>query len=219
MSQKLYNRYTMQSAVRSCMQKNKSKWEHVAPVAESMNFIEPRLDKALNIFDAKEDADTTGFTVSKNELLDSICERTWLLGKRLTVFARKKRLTTMLIEVNQPQSHFNNGPEIERIARCNNIINHAERHLPELAEYKIVMADIASLNADIETLRPLSSQRDTIGDEHQTLTSSLPDLLQEVQNKLYELDDEVIALLDDDPVFQDTYFNSRKITDRRAHHA
>ncbi|WP_460568804.1 hypothetical protein [Flaviaesturariibacter terrae] len=216
MSLRLRNRYNMQMAVKSCMQKFRSKWEGNEHIAESMNYIEPRLQRAQGLFDARESTYTEGHTDAKNALLDSISARAALMSKRLTVFARKRGLRVLLVEVDHPKRYYENGPELERISRCAAITERAEHYLPQLEPYKIRLADVAALNADIEELRPLSSQRDALGDEKQTITQSLPRLLQEIQEKLYELDDEISAFMDDDPDFQETYFNARKITDRKA---
>ncbi|RYY99653.1 MAG: hypothetical protein EOO11_04220 [Chitinophagaceae bacterium] len=219
MAQRHYNRYSMQMAVKAFMEKNRSKWSNNEHISESMSYLVPRLQKAQELFDRKESTSTEGHTIAKNNQLETITERAWLMAARLTIFARKKGLRVLLTEVNHSKSYFERGPEVERIARAAAITEKAEHYLPQLDAYKITMADVASLNADIEELRPLSAERDAVGDEQQQLTASLPRLLQEIQDKLYELDDEVTAFLDDAPDFQEQYAIARRITDRRATHS
>ncbi|GAA4326502.1 hypothetical protein [Flaviaesturariibacter amylovorans] len=219
MAQRLYNRYSMQMAVKACMEKNRSRWAGNPFIPETMDYISVRLRKAQELFDKKEQVSTEGHTLSKNVVLDGIAARAWLMSTRLVVFARKKGLRVLLTEVDHPRSYFERGPEVERIARAAAITEKAEHYLPQLEPYKIRMSDVASLNADIEQVRPLSSERDAVGDEAQQLTNSLPRLLQEVQDKLYELDEEITAFMDEFPDFQDQYFYARRTTDRKATHA
>jgi ElaB/YqjD/DUF883 family membrane-anchored ribosome-binding protein len=216
MSQKLQNRYAMQMAVQACLNQHRSLWAANPHISESADYIAPRLQRAQALIDTRAGSSTEGYTNAKNALLDSICARTSLLAKRLTVYARKTNNPVLLAEVDRPKRYFENGPELERIARCAAITVRAERQLAQLSTYKITMADIAALNADIESVRPLSGQRDAIGDEQQQLTHSIPELLQQVQEKLYELDDEITSFMDEAPDFQETYFNARKVTDRVA---
>jgi DNA gyrase/topoisomerase IV subunit A len=216
MQQRNNNRYTMQMAVQALMEKRKSLWEANEFISESVGYMIPRLEKARHLFDAQEGTSTEGLTISKNLRLDQLCADCWQMSKRLVVFARKKGDTTLLAEVDRPKSYFDYISELERLARCAAITERAGRYISELALYKITSEELARLNQELEQLRPLSSQRDAVGDIKQTLTNSLPKLLQEVQEKLYELDDEMVAFMDGEEAFQEEYFVSRRITDRSA---
>ncbi|TCZ74571.1 hypothetical protein [Flaviaesturariibacter aridisoli] len=210
------DRFHMQQAVAALMNKRRAVWERNEMVAESVAYIVPRLERAHFLVDAKEEGGTSGLTQAKNNFIDNICARSWLMAKRLKLFALRKGLPVLLAQATQPRRYFDNGSELERIGRCAAVVKWAEEHMADLAPFKISMGDVAALSADIERARPLSADRDTTGDGLQLVNKNLPQLLQEIQDKLYELDDEVIALMDDQPEFQDEYFIARRITDRKA---
>lgn len=216
MSQRHNNRYAMQMAVNGLMQKNRSKWAENEFLSESMQFISPRLQRAQELFDQKEGEGTKGLTLSKNAQLDSIGDRAYLTARRLCLYGRRSNQPTVLATADHPRSYFDRGDEPERIGRSAAIVALAQRHLANLGPYKITEPDLAALAADIERVRPLSGERDAFADEINIRNKSLPQLLHEVQDKLDELDDEIISLMDEHPEFQDAYFAARVITDRRA---
>ncbi|RYY85561.1 MAG: hypothetical protein EOO15_16700 [Chitinophagaceae bacterium] len=216
MAQYHENRYAMQMATAAFLRKHAPLWRGNELITESVDYIEPRLDRAQELFDKKEDGGTKGYTAHKNNFIDDICTRSWLLSKRLSLYARRSKNTVLLAQTDQPQRHFDNGSEIERIGRCASVVQWATTHIANLAPYKVTESDLAALSADIERARPLSSDRDTIGDGQQLLNKTLPQLLQEIQDKLYELDDEVVALMDEHPEFQEEYKIARRVTDRKA---
>ena len=205
----------MQQTTLGCMQDNEPLWKDDENIAESVAYIKPRLQYLATLFDDSENHSTAGLTVEKNNFIDAIADRSFLLAKRLTVFARKKGMIVLLKEVDRPQRYFDNGSEAARLAHCAGVVQLANEHIAELAPFKVTVADVAALSADIEKARPLSARRNGVTAVGTQITGSLAEVLAEVQLKLEELDDEMIALVEDKP-FQDTYFAARKITDRRG---
>ena len=206
----------MHMAVKELMVKRRSLWSGNEFISESMDYLKPRITRVQELFDAQEGPGTEGLTAAKNSALDHICGRCWLMSKRLTVYARRKGLLQLLPEVDHPKRHFDTAAEVERIGRCAALLAIAQQHVADLAPFKITQGDLTALATDIEALRPLSGQRDAVGDEQQVLHKTLPQLLKEIQEKLYELDDEIISFMDDHPEFQEEYFTARRITDRRG---
>ena len=218
MNRSLINRITMVRRTIELLNRHADTWKDIGPVAKQVKV----LVKLLREFDAAARAqmenDTKGLTRVKHAKINELIDRTIIMVKALRPFARIHNDLELLSKVNFAPSRFRKLSTEKLLVRCSLIAEVAKGRNGEGKEFGLNSSDIIAVERLIDTLKPLSSERDSVGNHREIATARLNTVTRQCGAQLKILDDLVDVLIEDEELV-DVYWESRQIIDRRGRSA
>lgn len=145
--------------------------------------------------------------------MQAMCDIAYALLLKIRSYAKIANNKSLLYAINYSESEMRRGPESLIINRCQTIHNKGKEHLADLSDFLVTEENLTQLQHVINTVKPLSAQRDVIASERVTATANIPLLIEGARTELDKLDDLVEGLIADKN-FVDTYRQVRQIIDR-----
>jgi hypothetical protein len=156
---------------------------------------------------------TVGYTQDKDGQMQNMCDLTYALLLKIRSYAKITNNKPLLYAINYSESEIRRGAEVQIINRCQTIHNKGQEYLADLADFLVSQENLTELQRAIDTVKPLSAQRDVIASERVTATANIPLLIDGARTELDKLDDLIEGLVADKN-FKQTYKQVRQIIDR-----
>ncbi|QHT67102.1 hypothetical protein GXP67_10795 [Rhodocytophaga rosea] len=213
MNQRQLNSLTMFKAVLAHLDTRPTLWNTSAPLTKVIfslrTFVAALHQQSLT----QAERTTVGYTQDKDGQMQHMCDLAYALLLKIRSYAKINNNKALLYAINYSESEIRRGPEIQIINRCQTIHNKGKEHFSDLKDFLVTEENLTELQEAIDTLKPLSAQRDSIASERVTATANISLLLEGARTEIDKLDDLIEGLIKDKN-FVNTYKQARQIIDR-----
>lgn len=212
MNQKEINFLKMVFRVITGMNTEKEVWENETEVVGVFTHIE----SGYNAIEVKNlvilGTDTTGYTVSKNNLFDSITHQTHKLVLKMRAYAKIKKDYVLLPLVDLSYSGLSRGIEIDAINRCQALVDTATSLMPKLANFKVTEPMLTAIRNEIKEYNKSMGSRSTAGTSVIVSGGEIDEEISSLRSHLDTLDSLIEGVIEDES-FIARYNDWRKIID------
>jgi hypothetical protein len=212
MNKKQSNYLGMTKTTLALMETKRSEWETDEPINETVTNVTGHVNTLEAENKKREEMKTTGLTEDKNMVFENMCQKAYKIATKLKAYAKRTKNNTLLVAVDYTETSIKAGTEQAVLTRCQTVHQKAVDNAEALIIYKITPEMITGLEAAIEAFKPLTSNRDSVGDERVAKTVILNETIGKIREELDILDDLVEGTFDDE--FIDAYHSARQIIDR-----
>ena len=212
MQQRTINFLKMTSGVIAGLQNEKSAWESEEEIAGVITDLITNYNSIEGVNLGILSTNTTGYTDEKDNLFDSITNRTLKLCNKMSAYAKLKSDHTLLPLVDMSLSALSRGIEKEAVARCGAIADKAGNMLTQLASFKVSEEEINTIKQQVKAYNASLDGRTTVSGNLTVSGSEISSRISILRQKLDILDNLIEGLIEDD-AFVARYKSWRKITD------
>jgi hypothetical protein len=185
-------------------------WERIVPLANTVNEVRTHVT-ALAQESQKQGNSTTGHTQNKENQKELMCALAQSLVLKIRPFAKISENNILLAAVDFSESELSRGAEQEIINRCQTIHDQGQVFLTPLAEFLVTPDSLQAFQTAIQLFRPMTPQRDALGDSKTTATANIKLCIKNIREKLELLDDMVPGMITDTN-FVATYRQGRQFS-------
>jgi len=212
MKQSQFNFLNMLGGVLNGMNNERSLWENEPEIVSEFSILESEYNKVTGLDESLSVTDTSGLTALKDNTFDRLMSTTYKLAKKMSAYAKKNNILTLLPLVSISYSALSRGPEPEAVSRCAGIADKASENLANLTSFKVTSAEIESIRQLIADYRQQSSERTAVSKDKPVKGSEISDKIKNLRSNLDIMDDLVKGLIDDRD-FINRYKSWRSIVD------
>jgi len=179
---------------------------------DSLTVNNTQLDSAIEL---QKQSDPTGMTTNKNKKIEALINRTYIMGRKLTLYAKQSKNTILLNDVDINESSMMHLDDDKLFLTCNLIIKRGRENLTATTSYGVTTVELDGIAADVAAIKALPSTISTVTSDHKTATKAITRIISEARIIIDQLDDAIEGMITNQ-TFIDGWFDARKIKGR--HH-
>jgi uncharacterized protein YeeX (DUF496 family) len=197
MKQTQFNFLNMLSGVLNGLNSERPVWENESEIVSLYDQLESEHNRIISLDGALSATDLTGYTAQKDNTFDQLIASTYKLAKKMSAYAKKNNIVTLLPLINISYSTLSRGPELEAVNRCAGIADKASELIDNLSSFKVTEAEIEAVRQLIEDYRKHAAERIAASKDKPVKGSEISQLLSNLRTNLDIMDDLVKGLIDD----------------------
>jgi len=212
MNQSEFNFLNMSDRVQSHMLLGRSIWENEPEIVDVVETI-IKLRSGISEKGAIESGlSVKGLTSAKDNTLDSLATNTCKLSKKISGFAKKKKILELIPLVNHSVTTITRGPEKEMINRCKAITGLAVKHMDNLKSFSVKQSEIDHIN---DLIAEYQNHIDNRSNTHISKSSTGEEISNDISmmRDQYDILDDLVEGSLEDNVFIRDYKGARVIDD------
>ncbi|WP_423147073.1 hypothetical protein [Rubrolithibacter danxiaensis] len=213
MNQRQLNSLSMYKAVAASFYQFSSAWNTIEPIVQIFNNFQNNIRNIEASGLSQQQNSTIGYTEQRELQQTKLIELTFSLALKLTSYAKVTKNPVLEKRVNFSRSAFVRMKEEMLVYTCQDILGLGYQHQEQVVAYQVTQQILEELQSAINAYKPLTAQRDKVGDMRSVITKTLNTLFKEARNNL-DLLDSLVEGLSASKAFIDTYKQARKINDR-----
>jgi hypothetical protein len=171
-----------------------------------------QLDSAIEL---QKQSDPTGMTTNKNKKIEALINRTYIMGRKLTLYAKQSKNTILLNDVDINESSMIHFDDDKLILACNLIVKRGRENLTATASYGVTSVELDGIAADVAAIKALPSTITVVTSDHKSATKAITRIITQARIILDQLDDAIEGMITNQ-TFIEGWFDARKIKGR--HH-
>jgi len=160
-------------------------------------------------------SDPTGMTTNKNNRIEALIKRMYIMGRKLTLYAKQSKNNILLNDVDVNESSMNTFNEDKLFLTWNLIIKRGRENLSATASYGVTSVELDSMAVEVTAIKAMPSTISNMSNNHKMATQAIVRIISEARIILDQLDDAVEGMISN-KTFIDGWFEARKIKGR--HH-
>jgi lysyl-tRNA synthetase class I len=214
MTKKQINRLTMYKAVRALFDHSSTEKKQMLPLKETYAEFSALVNQIEKLGLTQQERVTMGHTADKNLKRNQTAAVAYSVALKLRALAKVTKNQVLMQAVDYSQSELQQQAEENLLNTYQIIHDYGLEYKTQAEAYKLTDELLKRLQTAINESKPLSANRDTVGDQRIVATAALVDLFKQASSQLSILDD-LVEGDEENSSFAAAYFQAREIFDRR----
>lgn len=183
MTGKQENKLSMIRATEEVLNKNQSKWSGKVLFVTVKTAFSTKIEALQNARQRQLDI-ITGITVDKKELRKLMMEKAESVATKLAIYAEDTNDNELVNEVNLSRLQLDRARDEAVAGLCQNIHDHATKHIADLAPYEIDADMLATLQSAIQVYSAKAPQPRAAKAAKKAVTAGIVTLLEDIDKIL-----------------------------------
>ncbi|WP_423148114.1 hypothetical protein [Rubrolithibacter danxiaensis] len=169
-------------------------WSGIEPIVQTFNKFQNNIRDIENSGLNQLQNNPAGYTDQRELQRKKLTEMAYSLSLKLKAFAKVKQNPVLEKAVDFSKSDFNKMKEEALVYTSQDILGLGFQHQAEAAAYQVSPQQLDELQTAINDFKPLTAQRDKVGDIRSVATKTLATLFKDARTNLGLLDTMVEGL-------------------------
>lgn len=211
MTAKQENQLSMYYVLQTLCDTHTAIWQNDKPFQRAYEEFLTKLPQIAQYRD-RQNQNIGGLTKNKSSRRETLIDQAYFVANRMQSYATVVQNNELLGKINHSRTNFVKYRDTDLVGLCNIVLEQAQIHLGELAEYSVSADTLSNLQAAIQAYqdeigKPRASQSST-----KSATETLQKLFLETNALLTErLDKDIEVFRLTQPDFYAQYLNARRI--------